>query len=223
LLACLMTFFQMAGRDARGHEAFLLQYTDSMSSSTWIIGLLWAAVVGAGVFSAEIDFHIGEFWRTWPVPFWRLFAIKFLVGLLAVLAVLDGSTIAASWNSPHWGTYDCMNWSYIVCIIPLHATLFAFAVAWACVLRRPVLGGMAAYGSFMMVEIGFDRWQATCQFDPIQVYNDLARKSELTHGAIDFTANSYPIVAIAMGVVFIASIAIAAFALHRYAPRRQAA
>ncbi|MEN6405269.1 MAG: ABC transporter ATP-binding protein, partial [Thermoguttaceae bacterium] len=161
LLACIMTFFQMDVCNPPTHGGFLRHYTDSMSSAAWVVGILWSVVVGAGVFAAEIDFPIGEFWRVWPVPFWRLFAIKFFVGLLAVLLVLDGTTIATSWNSPNWGDSHCMNWPYIACIVPLHATMFAIAAAWACLLRRPVLGGMAAIGSFMMVNIGMEWWETT--------------------------------------------------------------
>ena len=221
LIACLMTFFQMNGPGPVRHGEFLRRYADAMSSSTWVIGLMWAAVVGAGVFAAEIDFRIGEFWRTWPVPFWRLFAIKFFVGLLAVLLVLDGTTIAASWNSPNWGDYRCMNWPYIACIVPLHATMFAIAVAWTCLLRRPVVGGMAAVGTFAMMTLGLDWWKTTLQFDPIRVYGNLASNTP-PHGPIDFTAHGYPVVATAMGLILLASIIIAGLALRRYAPRIQA-
>jgi hypothetical protein len=223
LLACLMTFFQMRGPGLREHEEFFRRYTDSMSSSMWAIGLMWAVVVGAGVFSAEIDSRIGEFWRTWPVAFWRLFAIKFFIGLLAVLLVLDGTTIAASWNSPNWGDYYAMNWPYIACFVPLHATMFAVAVAWACLLRRPVLGGMAAAGSFTMMSLGLEWWDATRQFEPIEVYNNLARETPTPHGPIDFTAHGYPILVAAMGLILLACIVIAGLALRRYDPRRLAA
>jgi hypothetical protein len=222
LLACLMTLLQTDVCDPAHRSGFLQQYADSMSSATWVIGILWAVVVGAGVFSAEIDSRIGEFWRTWPVPFWRLFAIKFFVGLVAVLLVLDGTTIAASWNSPNWGDYYCMNWPYIACILPLHATMFAVAVAWACLLRRPVIGGMAAIGTFMMVSLGLEWWETTRQFDPIEVYNNLAMKTTPPLGPIDFTAHGYPVVSAAMGVIILASIVIAGLALRRYAPRIQA-
>jgi hypothetical protein len=221
LLACLMTFFQMKHPGPVQHGEFLRQYTDAMSSSTWVIGLMWAVVVGAGVFSAEIDPRVGEFWRTWPVPFWHLFTIKFLIGLLAVLIVLDGTTIAASWNSPNWGDYRCMNWPYIACIVPWHATMFAVAVAWACLLRRPVLGGMAALGSFAMMTLGLEWWETTRPFDPLEVYNNLALTATFPPGPVDFTAHGYPVVATAMGLILLASGIIAGLALQRYAPRLQ--
>ncbi|MGA2259648.1 MAG: hypothetical protein ABSG53_33650, partial [Thermoguttaceae bacterium] len=218
LLACLMTLFQMDGRGPQRHGEFLRRYTDSMSSSTWVIGLLWAVVVGAGVFSAELDSRLGEFWRTWPIAFWRFFTIKFFIGLLAVLLVLDGTTIAASWNSPNWGAYRCMNWPYIVCIVPLHATMFAIAVAWVCLLRRPVLGGMAAAGSYMMMNLGLDWWETTRQFDPIAVYNHLALRTSASLESADIAAIMVP----AMGGILLACIVIAGLGLRRYGPRRHA-
>ncbi|MEN6493759.1 MAG: hypothetical protein ABFD16_05655, partial [Thermoguttaceae bacterium] len=152
LLACLMTPLQMGLGDGRQVELFQT-FTDTLPESMWVIGLLWATVVGAGIFSAEIDPRIGESWRAWPVPFWRMFAIKFLVGVLVVLLVLDGTTIAASWNSPNWGGYYRMNWSYIACFLPLHAVMFAVAVGWTCLFRRPVLGGLATFISVVLTTI----------------------------------------------------------------------
>jgi hypothetical protein len=220
VLACLMTPLQM--EISRHNGELLRHFADSMPSSMWIIGLMWAVVVGAGAFSAEIDSRIGEFWRTWPIPFWHMFVIKFFVGLLAVLLVLDATTIAVSWQSPHWGDYRSMNWPYIACIVPLHATMFAVAVAWTCVLRRPVLGGMATVVSFAMMTILIEWFETTRHFDPIEVYDNLALKSPIAHGQIDFTAHGYPVVATAMGVILLASIVIAGLALRRYDPKRQA-
>jgi hypothetical protein len=184
----------------------------------WVIGLLWATVVGAGIFSAEIDPRIGESWRAWPVPFWRMFAIKFLVGVLVVLLVLDGTTIAASWNSPNWGGYYTMNWSYIACILPLHAVMFAVAVGWTCLFRRPVLGGIATFISFMLTNIVFEWFSALRHFDPIDVYNNLAHAAQAAGGRTDLTAHHYPVVAAGMAMVLLASLLIGGLALRRYTP-----
>jgi hypothetical protein len=218
LLACLMTFFQMFFASLERHDGFLRQYTDNMSSSTWFIGILWAVVVGAGVFSAELDSRLGEFWRTWPIAFWRFFTIKFFIGLLAVLLVLDGTTIAATWNSPNWGAYRCMNWLYIACIVPLHATMYAIAVAWVCLLRRPVLGGMAAVASVAMMTLGLEEWETTRQFDPIYVYNNLTLGRSASRAAADAAAIVVP----ALGAILLACIVIAALGLRRYGPWRYA-
>jgi ABC-type transport system involved in multi-copper enzyme maturation permease subunit len=218
VIACVMTPFQI-GSNPQG--PVLQRYIDSLSSSMWIIGMLWSVVVGAGIFSAEIDWRIGEFWRTRPIPAWRLFGVKFVVGLLAVLLVLDGTVIAATWNSPNWGDYHSMNGSYIACFLPLHATMFAIAVAWTCVLRRAVMGGMAAIATFALTNIALEWSAATRDFDPIQVYNHLGLASRTPGSPVDFTAHGYPLVAATMGSIVLISILIGWLALRRYDPRRQ--
>ncbi|MEN6407060.1 MAG: hypothetical protein ABFC77_11385, partial [Thermoguttaceae bacterium] len=95
------------------------------------------------------------------------------------------------------------------------ATMFAIAAAWACLLRRPVLGGMAAIGSFMMVNIGMEWWETTRRFDPIDVYNNL------TGGSIDFTSQGYPVAATGLAVILLASTLVAGLTLRRYVPQRQ--
>jgi hypothetical protein len=220
LLACIMAPFQLDATNFDRTLPLARRLTDVLPSSMWVVGLLWAVVVGAGVFAAEMDSRMGEFWRTWPTSAWRLFAVKFVIGLIAVLLVLDGTTIAATWRSPQWGNYYSMNWPYIACIVPLHATMFAVAVAWACVLRRAVLGGMAAIVTFAIVMAALD-WSSTSRgFSPIEVYNRLNNRGPLeTHGPLDFTAHGYPIVATAMGLAILASLIIGWQALRRYRPQ----
>jgi hypothetical protein len=222
LIACLMTLFQMGTCTESGparYEPVLRKFADAMPSSMFAVALLWAAVVGAGSFAAETDARLGEFWRTWPVPFWRFFAIKFTVGLLAVLLVLDGTTIAAGWGSPNWGDYFSMNWPYVACIMPLHATIFAVAVAWTCLLRRPVLGGMATVITYLVLTNALCWSPMSRRFDPIVVFDNLARGRP--HRPVDFMAHEYPVVIAAMGVILIASVVTAALALRRYDPKRQ--
>ncbi len=222
LLACLMTpLFMMEMLYNHHRGGWLQEFADRLPSSMWAIGLLWAVVVGSGIFAAEVDWRVGDFWRTRPIPFWRFFAAKFFIGLLAVLVVLDATTIAVSWNSPNWGTYWSMNWPYIACLVPLHAVMFAVPVAWTCVLRRPVFGGLAAVICFMLMEISIESWEAVRQFEPLEVYKHFADRSGSAGGAVDLTAHGYPVLAAAMGVVFLASIVVAGLALRRYDPRRR--
>ena len=192
-------------------------YKDAMPSIMWFIGGLWAVVVGCGLFSPEIDWRIGEFWRTRPIAAWRLFGIKFIAGLLAVLLVLDGTVIAAGWNSPHWGEYHSMNWAYIACILPLHATLFSLAVAWTCVLRRAAVGAVAALLTNVGMSLALSWSAVTRDFDPIAVYNNFGTR----RGSLDLTDFHYPVVAAAMGLILVASMLIGWLALRRYDPRRQ--
>jgi ABC-type transport system involved in multi-copper enzyme maturation permease subunit len=213
VIACLVALLQTGSVSNFG-------YVDDLPSAMWIIGLLWGVVVGSGIFATEIDARIGEFWRTLPISPWRLFATKFVIGLLVVLLVLDGSVIAATWHSPHWGDYYSMNWPYIACFVPLHATMFAVAAACTCLLRRAVLGGMAAIVGFALMSVVLEWSPATRARQPIEVYNSLNGMG-VTGGAapLDFTAHGYPLVATAMGQVTMASILAGWLALRRYQPR----
>jgi hypothetical protein len=195
---------------------FLQRYFDSLPRSMAVIGIPWAVVVGAGIFSPEIDWRIGEFWRTRPISALRLFGVKFVAGLLAVLLVLDGSVIAATWFSPHWGQgHNSMSWRYIACFVPLHATMFAVAVAWTCLVRQAVLGGMAAFATLMLTEMALSWSPVTENFSPAIAYD------HLHNGAIDFT-HGYPVVIAELILTLVASILIGWLALRRYDPRRLA-
>jgi hypothetical protein len=113
-----------------------------------------------------------------------------------------------------------MNWPYIACIVPLHATMFAVAVAWACVLRRPVLGGLAAIVTFAIAMAAIEWSSATRRFDPIEVYNRLNNMGPVeTHGPLDFSAHGYPVVASVMGLIILASLFIGWQSLRQYHPR----
>lgn len=218
VIGCVSAFLTMV---LRFHQfgGLLEMFADSLPTSTLFIGLLWAVVVGAGVFSAEVDWRVGEFWRTRPIPFWQFFAAKFLVGLLAVLVVLDATTIAASWGLRNliWESYKRLDWLYIACIVPLHSAMFAVAVAWTCLLRRPVLAAVAAVVSFALFEEVIHWSEAAARaFDPITLYARFRR------GGFGLIAHDeYPVIAAAMAVVFVASTMIAGLALRRYDPRRQ--
>ncbi len=223
VIAYLMTPFQMSMATFDPDASMVRQVTDVLPSSMWIVGLLWSIVVGAGMFAPEVDSRIAEFWRAWPTGTWRLFSVKFFVGLAAVLLVLDGSTIAVSWNSPNWGNYYFMNWPYIACMVPFHATMFAVAVAWTCLLRRPVVGGMAAFATFVLLMAITDWSNTTRQFSPIEVYNRLNSNNmtlRIAPTPVDFSAHNYPVMAAAMVVVIVAMAFTGWWALRSYAPRR---
>lgn len=225
LIACLMTsllvvsrFSMPAIRELRVRGELLGAFAEALPTSMLMIGLLWSVVVGAGVFAAEIDWRVGEFWRTRPIPFRRFFAVKFFVGLSAVLVVLDATALVFSWSFPAWASaYNVFNWPYLACVVPLHAVMFATAAAWTCVLRRPVLAGVAAIVSFALLEELLS-WSegAARHLDPIVVYLKASR------GGIGLVAQEgYPVVAAGMVVAFVALTVVTALALRRYDPCRQ--
>jgi len=210
VIVCLMTPFQI-GYAADSTVASRL--VDAMPSSTWFVGIIWAAVVGSGIFAGELDAKLGDFWRAAPIRPGQLFAIKFIAGLIVVLLVLDATTIAVCWQSLRWGDYHSMNWPYIAVFLPLHATIYAIAVAWTCWLRRPVVGGIAAVCTFFVVNIGLDLSIVTRPFDPIEVYGNLA-----LHGPMDFGMHGFPLVMTLMALTLVTAAWMGCRALGRYAP-----
>ena len=63
-----------------------------LPGTTWFLATLWATVIGAGIFGAELQPGLADFWRSRPVSPSLWFWTKFTVGLIATLAVLDGTT-----------------------------------------------------------------------------------------------------------------------------------
>ena len=184
-------------------------FVDALPHNMWVIGMLWAIIVGSGLFAAELEPRVGEFWRTRPIPTGMLFAIKFIVGLAAVLLVLDGTAVVLSVVSPNWGHYHSMNWPYIACMVPHHALFFAIAVATTCWLRRPVLGGIAAVFVVTVLQLIPEWLPAGWQMDPVSVYNRL-------QGGTDFVAHGYLTMAAAMGAIMLTAILISYDSLQRW-------
>lgn len=172
--------------------------------SMFFVGILWAVVVGSAVYSADFDSGLGGFWRSRPIPPDRWFWTKFIVGLLSVLIVLDGVTIAISWTAPRESMSSGMSWAYVGCFPILHAWMFSLAVFGTCWLRRPVIGGIVAMFSFTIIMIAISTFSATQHLEPVTVYNALLSAERA--GEFDFSKHGYPLT---YGVLTIAIVAIA--------------
>jgi ABC-type transport system involved in multi-copper enzyme maturation permease subunit len=167
-----------------------------LPGTTWVLATLWSAVVAAGIFGAELQPGLANFWRSRPISPSGWFWTKFTIGLVATLTVLDGVTIAVSWNSPYAGGASRMSWTYVACMPLLHALFYALTVFAVCSLRRPVLAVMCAtLGIFFLSMILETLSTRERGFDPIFVYNNLflAEKYVPEH-PLDFTAHNYPAV-----------------------------
>jgi hypothetical protein len=158
-----------------------------------IIGMLWGAVVGAGLYSADLGGALGSFWRSRPISPGRWFWCKYFVGLFAVLVVLDGAAIIAGWGVPHALQPDIgMGWSYVACFPILHALFYSLAVLGTCWLRRPVLGGLMAIILYGLLSTAVVTFQATSSLDTFAVYNNMLQAEE--EAGIDLTRHHYPLV-----------------------------
>ena len=119
LLAVLMSIAGLLIERQHPHS-FGTSVLMEMPHSMFVVAMLWAIVVGSGLYSADLSPGLGTFWRSRPISPDLWFWTKFLVGLAAVLGVLDGITILVSWDSPRETMTSGMSWAYIGCFPIIH-------------------------------------------------------------------------------------------------------
>ena len=205
VLAALMTATATVGFENEG------PFRSQLPSHMWFVAMLWAAVVGVGVFAAELRPPLLGFWRSRPIGVRWWFWCKFLVGLAAMLLVLDGVTIWYSWGTPIDHTSG-LSWSYIACVPILHATLYAVAVFGVCQFRRPILGGTLAIAGFGVASILLSSF-ANEPFEPINVHNQLL--SDEMQGQFALARHHYPLVYGTLVVIGVACAVLASRAIGR--------
>tara|TARA_R110001599_G_scaffold91663_1_gene240699 strand:- start:63 stop:650 length:588 start_codon:yes stop_codon:yes gene_type:complete len=168
----------------------------------WIIGILWATVVGSGIFAAELTPGLGHFWMSRPLKMNHWFWFKYLVGLCAVLTVLDGTTILLGWNMLSRSPLDpyinnqyihdrnLLSWSYIACFPILHAMMYSLAVLGVCWWKKPVRGAVMALAIFIISTMVIESIPGIMEFDPMYVYNNLFTAE--SQGQFDLSGNHFP-------------------------------
>jgi hypothetical protein len=179
-----------------------------------LIALLWSGIVASIAFSSELQTGLGHFWRSRPIPVSLWFWIKFVVGLLAVVLVLEGIPAVVSWY-PAEGDYvsgpNRMSWAYVACMPLLHGMLYALAVFVVCRLRRPVLAVVCAFAPFLLVSIVAQEFPAISSYSPVAVYDTL---SGLRHP--DLTAHHYPVVYGSMAAIIVLGAVASSRAVRRW-------
>ena len=208
VFALLITIASLMIEPDRGHTIGESLRAE-MPHSVAFVGMLWAVVVGAGLFAAELRSDLGGFWRSRPIPTWLWFSCKFCVGLAVVVLVLDGVTILVSWSSPNVDYTQGMSWAYIGCFPMIHAFMFALSVLGTCWSRKPVIGGMFAILGFAVLLVAVSAFPMTARLEPIHIYNRLlvAERS----GQMDFTQFAYPFVYGTIGALIVATAVIASW------------
>jgi hypothetical protein len=218
LFATLLIHFPF-GRDAHPRHD-LRALAGFFALFTLVIGVLWASVVGVGSAADELDARCGDFWRTRPIPFWRLFTIKFLVGLVVVVAVLDGPVMVLL-TSEAFKDVNEQGLAFVACCLPLHAMMFAMALAWACLLRRVAVGAIAAVATVGALALAGVAFPALQQFNPLVIYEQLLRDAHQHENVINLMSNGYPLMATVLVLAIVVSFVVAGCALAVYQPRRQ--
>jgi hypothetical protein len=163
-----------------------------LPNNMFAVAMLWAVVVGSGLYAADLGSGLGAFWRSRPISPGLWFWTKFVVGLAAVVGVLDGATILISWNSPRASMTTGMSWAYVGCSPIDHALMYALAVLGTCWFRRPVIGGILAILGYTLLHVAITTFPMTDRLEPINVYN--AMLSAERSGQVDFTQHGYPLV-----------------------------
>lgn len=205
--------------------ALLLACVDASEATTvigriphiiWAIGLLWAAIVGSGVYAAELDSKLGNFWRSRPIDLRKWFAIKFVVGFLAVVVVLDGFAIGFGWSLPR-DDYNIhiygMGWAYVVCMPIMHGFIYTLAVIFTCWTRKPVLGGLLSLIAFKVITMPLTFFLATARMEPTEVYNNLL--SAEGKGVLHLSQHGFPLT---YGVMYLSIIPLAMAAYYLAKP-----
>jgi len=180
----------------------------NLPASTWVIASLWATIVGSGIFAAELAPRLGHFWMSRPISLNRWFWFKYFVGMFVVLLVLDGSTIAVSWNSMDIPASQVTNyetnhlsWSYIVCYPVLHALLYSLAVLAVCYFKKPVRGAAVSFALFLVVSIVLESIPVVADYDLLYVYNNLFMAER--KGEFNLANHHFPLV---YGTLFVITI-----------------
>ncbi len=190
-LATLVVAFMQLVHQQRFHPAVVFKIAHELPGGILIVGLLWGAVVGSGVFASECDFRLEQFWRSRPISPSAWFWVKYCGGLAAVLGVLDFVAVVIDYDSLlHFRrNHDGMSWAYLACVPLLHTMTYSLAVLGTCWLRRPILAGMAALFSFFLIFLALESIPGGEAASPFGVFSKLVED-----GAVDLTRHGYPAV-----------------------------
>ncbi len=192
LFAFMLTIYTVVFESQWLNRTFDTNLRAELPNSTYIVAMLWAVVVGSGLYSADLNPQLGNFWRSRPISTGMWFWFKFVIGLVVMLVVLDGVTIAVSWTAPRNESTDGMSWAYVACFPIQHAMFYALAVLGTCWLRKPVLGGVVAIVGFTVLSVAITAFPASNHLEPTNVHNALHHAE--SKGLIDFTRHGYPLV-----------------------------
>lgn len=191
VLGVLMSSATVLTEPLHGHS-FGASLLMDLPHSMFVVAMLWAIVVGSGLYSADLSSSLGAFWRSRPISPDLWFWTKFVVGLAAVVGVLDGVTSLVSWQSPRGTLTTGMSWAYVGCIPIIHSLLYALAVFGTCWFRRPVIGGILAILGYALLTVAIETFPMTNRLEPINVHNELLVAERSGH--VDFTQHGYPLV-----------------------------
>lgn len=204
-LACVLVITNVFS-SSHSDKSAIEMMASSLPSGMYIVAILWATVVGSGIFAAELAPNLRNFWMSRPILIGRWFWFKYLVGLFVVLLVLDGTTIAVSWNSiyemsaksPHHSR-NLLSWSYIACFPILHSMMYSLAVLGVCYWKKPVRGAVSAIAVFFIGSMVMESIPSLRDFDPLYVYSNLFTAE--SRGKFNLAHHHFPVVFTMVGMI----------------------
>ena len=198
-------------------HGFGTSFRMELPGSMFIVGMLWSVVVGSGLYSQDLDQKLGNFWRSRPISTAMWFWCKYVVGLVAVLVVLDGTTTLISWTAPRETLTSGMSWAYLGCFPVIHILMYSLAVLGTCIFRGAVIGGILAVVVFYTAIAVVTAFSSTMHLEPINIYNDLLQSER--DASIDFRQHGYPLVYGTLAVTTILSALLAHYFAMPVQPR----
>jgi hypothetical protein len=117
----------------------------------WSIGVgsVWAIVVAAPLFSAELEPKLVAFWRSRPIDPSDWFRIKYLTGALTLLIFIDLPAVLL--GQPLDASKAESTIAYVACVPALHLAVYSLAVLCACLVRHTIYAGILAMGATLFI------------------------------------------------------------------------
>jgi hypothetical protein len=182
----------------------LSQMAGELPAATWSVGLLWSAIVSVGIFSAELQPGLQQFWRTRPISPSTWYWCKFFAGLIAVVVFLDFIPAAIGWKSPTSRGAQMTGYSYLACMPLLHAEIYAISVMAICWLRRPVMAATAGVVAPQLLESVITSIPGGGQLGTIDIYNAMETAERLDGKLI--TGNYLPVYGCILVITIISAV-----------------
>jgi ABC-type transport system involved in multi-copper enzyme maturation permease subunit len=196
VLASLMTLVSL--RSSYSFPTVGSRFAKQLPENTWMIGIVWGAIVAIGVFGSETKAQLEEFWRTRPISPRQWFWVKYIVGLMALLITLDLLPALGLWSLGHRrdvgsGYLEMGLSASLFCLPLLHAQTYAFAAAAICLTCRPILGAVIgiilSQGANLLLESVpvYPKWST------MEILSEL-NSMEAEREPVDFIKSGYPFV-----------------------------
>jgi len=129
-------------------------FRSTLYVSSVYLGVVWAIVIAATLFSADLEPRLVAFWRSRPIDPGAWFRIKYLTGAIVLLAFIDLPALcAAALGRPLAISSAESLVSFLVCVPATHLAIYSMAVLIACLVRHTVYAGILSLGAALFVTV----------------------------------------------------------------------